>query len=90
MANIKVAPDVLDQKAKDIRTYKSQHDEAIQKLNALVDGLSAEWLGTAKTNYVNSYNEFKSSFTTFSERMEELAKALETKATEYRAADNQG
>ena len=78
------------QKAKDIRTYKSQHDEAIQKLNALVDGLSAEWLGTAKTNYVNSYNEFKSSFTTFSERMEELAKALETKATEYRAADNQG
>ncbi len=56
----------------------------------MVDGLSAEWLGTAKTNYVNSYNEFKSSFTTFSERMEELAKALETKATEYRAADNQG
>ena len=50
MANIKVDPDVLDQKAKDIRTYKSQHDEAIQKLNALVDGLSAEWLGTANTN----------------------------------------
>ena len=89
MASIKVDPDVLDQKATDIRTYKQQHDEAISKLNSLVDGLNGEWVGTAKTNYVNSYNEFKSSFTTFSERMEELAKALNTKATEYRAADNQ-
>lgn len=90
MANIQVDPDVLDQKAKDIRTYKQQHDEAITKLNALVDALNGEWVGTAKTNYVNSYNEFKSSFTSFSEKIEALAKALETKAAEYRAADNQG
>ena len=89
MASIKVDPDVLDQKASDIRTYKQQHDDAISKLNSLVDGLNGDWVGTAKTNYVNSYNEFKSSFTTFSDRMEELAKALTTKATEYRAADNQ-
>lgn len=90
MASIQVDPDVLDQKAKDIRSYKQQHDEAISKLNALVDGLSGEWVGTAQKNYVNSYNEYKSSFATFSERMEELAKALNTKATEYRSADNQG
>ena len=90
MANIKVDPDVLDQKAKDIRSYKQNHDDAVTKLNNLITGLDAEWVGTAKTNYVNSYNEFKSTFTTFSENMEQLAKALETKATEYRAADNQG
>ena len=90
MANIKVDPDVLDQKAKDIRTYKNQHDEAITKLNALVDGLEGEWVGTAKTNYVSSYNEFKSSFAAFSEKMEELATALEKKASEYRIADAQG
>lgn len=89
MANIKVDPDVLDQKAKNIRTYKQQHDDAISNLNSLVDGLNGEWIGTAKTNYVNSYNEFKGSFNSFSERMEELAKALEKKAAEYRAADNQ-
>lgn len=89
MANIKVDPDVLDQKAKDIRTYKQQHDDAISKMNSLVAALDGEWVGTAKTNYVNSYNEFKSSFDKFSNQMEEMAKALEKKATEYRAADNQ-
>ncbi len=85
-----VDPDVLDQKAKDVRAYKTEHDEAITKLNALVDGLDAEWVGTAKTNYVNDYNDFKSTFTTFSERMEQLASALEKKAGEYRTADSQG
>lgn len=89
MANIKVDPDVLDQKAKDIRSYKTQHDEAITKLNSLVSALDGEWVGTAKTNYVNSYNEFKSTFDRFSNQMEEMAKSLEKKAIEYRQADNQ-
>ena len=62
MANIKVDPDVLDQRAKDVRTYKSQHDEAISKLNSLVSSLDAEWVGTAKNNYVASYEQFKSTF----------------------------
>lgn len=89
MANIKVDPDVLEQKAKDIRSYKQQHDEAINKLNSLVSALDGEWVGTAKNNYVNSYNEFKSSFNSFSEKIEALAVQLEKKAAEYRAADNQ-
>ena len=89
MANIKVDPDVLEQKAKDIRSYKQQHDEAINKLNSLVSALDGEWVGTAKNNYVNSSNEFKSSFNSFSEKIEALAVQLEKKAAEYRAADNQ-
>ncbi len=90
MAQIKVDPDVLDQKAKDIRTYKQQHDDAINKLNSLVNALDGEWVGVSKTNYVNAYNEFQSTFNQFSERIEDLAKALEEKASNYRAADNQG
>lgn len=87
MANIKVDPDVLRQKAKDIRTYKQQHDDAITKLNTLVSGLDAEWVGTAKTNYVTSYNEFKSTFDRFSAQMEEMAKKLEVKAGDFEVAD---
>lgn len=90
MANIKVDPDVLDQRAKDVRTYKSQHDEAISKLNSLVSSLDAEWVGTAKNNYVASYEQFKSTFDNFSQQIEELAKALEKKANDYRSADAQG
>ena len=90
MANIKVDPDVLDQKAKTIREYKNQHDDAITKLNALVDGLEGEWVGVSKTNYVNAYNDFKGTFSNFSQRMEELALSLEKKASEYRVADSQG
>lgn len=89
MASIKVDPDVLDQKAKDIRSYKTQHDEAINKLNALVTSLDGEWVGNAKNNYTNSFNEFKSTFGNFSEKIEALAVQLEKKAAEYRAADNQ-
>ena len=88
MANIKVDPDVLDQKAKDIRTYKQQHDDAITKLNTLVNALDAEWVGTAKNNYVTSYNEFKSTFDRFSTQMEEMAKKLNDKAEEFRRVDN--
>lgn len=89
MANIKVDPDVLDQKAKDIRTYKQQHDDAISKLNSLVSALDGEWIGTAKNNYVSSYNEFKSTFDRFSNQMEEMAKALEKKAQDFRFTDGQ-
>ena len=90
MANIKVDPDVLDQKAANIRQYRQQHDEAIDKLVTLVNGLDGEWVGSAKNNFTNSFNEYKGSFSTFSQRMEDLAKALDAKAKEYRAADNQG
>lgn len=89
MANIKVDPDVLDQKAKNIRQYKQQHDEAIKNLESLVSNLDAEWLGNAKTNYVNSFNQFKGTFANFTETIEQLAVALEKQAAAYRAADAQ-
>ena len=40
MALIQVTPDLLNGKANELRTYKSQHDEAMSKMRTLIYGLN--------------------------------------------------
>ena len=54
MAIIQVTPEVLNSKAGEVRSLKSQHDETISKLRSLVLALNETWKGEAQDAFVPS------------------------------------
>lgn len=90
MSKIIANPDELNAIAAEIARLREEgHDPLVQKLNDLVEEINANWTGDAETSFIRAYEELKSSFTTFSERMKELADALKMQAMQYRIADQQ-
>lgn len=88
MASIRMNPDLLDQKASEVRTYKAQHDEAIAKIKALVASLTEFWEGDAQKNFEANFNSMESTFNAFSESLESYAKDMNKTAEAFRIADN--
>lgn len=87
MAQILVNPDTLRGKAADVRNYRSQHDEVITRLKALVSGLNETWQGNAQTAFVSSFEGMQSTFTQFSELLEDYARTMEAFANKMEAED---
>ena len=87
MALIQITPEALRGKAGEVRSYKGEHDEVIQRLRTLVNGLSETWKGDAQTAFVDKFESIQASFTNFSEMLEGYAKLMDTAATEMENAD---
>lgn len=47
MATIQVTPETLREKATEIRTLKSEHDEVMNKMTNLIHALNEQWKGDA-------------------------------------------
>lgn len=88
MAMIQVTPDLLNEKATELRGYRSEHDEAMAKIKALIEGLNDIYKGEAAAAYVAKFESMQSTFTNFSEMLEEYAKLLDTSATRFREQDD--
>ncbi len=86
---IQVTPDLLREKAGELRGYRSEHDDAINKITNLVNGLPAEFKGGAASAYVEKFNSMQSTFTNFSELLEDLARKLDVAANNFEATDGQ-
>lgn len=87
MAIIKIDADTLRKKATDIRNMKSNHDDNITKMRALVTNLSGVFEGEAATAYVNQFESMQATFTSFSEMIEMFAAELDTTANSFREMD---
>ena len=87
MATIQITPEVLRSKATDVRTYKGEHDEVINKLRTLINGLNETWKGDAQTAFVSKFESMQSTFTNFSEMLEGYAKLMDTAAQKMEEAD---
>ena len=87
MAIIQVTPEVLNSKANEVRSLKSQHDDTMAKLRSLVLGLSETWKGEAQDAFVAKFESMQSSFTSFSEMLEGYAKLMDTAARELQNTD---
>lgn len=87
MAQILVNPDTLRSKAADVRNYRSQHDDVINRLKILVNGLNETWQGNAQTAFVSSFEGMQSTFTQFSQLLEDYAKTMESFANKMEAED---
>lgn len=87
MAIIKIDADTLRSKAVEIRTMKSNHDDNIARMRTLVTNLSGVFEGEAGTAYVNQFESMQSTFTSFSEMIENFAAELDTVATNFEQLD---
>lgn len=87
MAMIQVTPDLLTGKANELRTIKGQHDEAMNRMRTLIMGLNEIWKGDAQTALVTKYESMQSTFTNFSELLEDYAKLMDTSAQRLQETD---
>ena len=88
MALIQVTPDELRAKATQVRNYKTQHDDVITQLRTLVNGLNDSWKGEAQTAFVNNFESMRSTFTDFSNMLEDYAKRMDTAANQLEQTDS--
>ncbi len=87
MALIQVTPDLLNSKANELRGLKGQHDEAMSKMRTLIQGLNEVWKGDAQDAFLAKYESMQSTFTNFSQMLEEYAKLMNTAAQKLQETD---
>ena len=87
MALIQVTPDLLNGKANELRGYKDQHDDAMAKMRALIMGLNEVWKGDAQDAFLAKYESMQSTFTNFSQMLEDYAKLMDTAAQRMQDTD---
>lgn len=87
MAVIQVTPETLRSKATDVRNYRSEHEDTMQKLKNLIYALNEIWKGEAQNAFLEKYESMQPTFTNFSELLEGYAKLMDTAANELEATD---
>ena len=87
MAKFRVDSEVLQSKATQVRTIKSEHESVIAKLGTIVTGLAEIWEGQAYQQFVSNYESMKPTFTNLSELLESVAVDLEKDAAIYANAE---
>lgn len=88
MALIQVTPDMLKGKASELRTYKGQHEEAMQKMRTLMTNLNEVWKGDAQTALLSKYEGMQSTFTNFAQMLEDYARLMDTAADKLAETDS--
>ena len=87
MAVIKVSPDMLQSRASEVRGFRSDHEQTIQRLTNLINGLNDVWTGDAQNAFVERYRSMEATFKNFSEMLEGYAKLMDTAANQLRETD---
>lgn len=87
MALIQVTPDLLKSKATELRGYKAEHDEAMNKMRTLMTNLNEVWKGDAQDALLAKYESMQNTFTQFAEMLEDYAKLMDTSADKMAELD---
>ena len=87
MALIQVTPEMLTGKANEVRKLKGEHEQTIQRLTQLVNGLNDTWKGQAQDAFVAKYQSMESTFKNFAELLEGYAKLMETASAQLQDTD---
>ena len=87
---IRITPDVMDQRAGEYRTRESEVNDIISKMDQMLTQLMSEWEGEAARSYQGRWQgDLKPSFQRASALIEEIAVALNKTATILRDTDAQ-
>lgn len=87
MALIQVTPDLLHGKATELRGIKDEHDQAMARMKTLILGLNEIWKGEAQDAFVQKYQSMESTFSSFSQMVEDYAALMDTTATSMQERD---
>lgn len=87
MALIQVTPELLRGKATELRGLRSEHDEVMNKMRVLIQGLNEIWKGEAQDALVAKYEGMQNTFTSFSELLEAYAGLMDLSAKDMEETD---
>ena len=87
MALIQVTPDLLNGKASELRALRSEHDDTMSRMRSLITGLDEIWKGDAQSAFLAKYESMQSTFTNFSQMLEDYARLMDTAANQLRDTD---
>ena len=87
MATIRITPDSLRSRAKEVDGYREEFNTTMGKLQSLVGALGDEWQGDAQVAFTQDFENMKKNITSFSECLQRYADAMRTAAAELEATD---
>lgn len=87
MAQLRVTPEHLSERANEYRNQSRAMEEITQKLDSLISQLESEWEGVSAERYHQQYEDLRPSFISMTELIADLAAQLDKKASDYEAAD---
>ncbi len=87
MAQLRVTPEQLDERASKYEVHAGELADLITKLDNLNSQLQGEWEGNSASKYFATYSELRPSFSKMQELITDLAKELHQQAEKFRDAD---
>ncbi len=84
---IRMEPEELRNRAKQIRQYATDHDAVIEHLTNLILALDEEWNGEAQTAFINRFQNARETFRNLDRLLEMLAQTMEISADKLQRAD---
>ena len=75
-AEILVTPERLEEEARNLTTSKEEHDNSLNEMESVVNGLLQYWRGEAQDAFANSFRNKKQTFENFSLDLENFVKYL--------------
>ena len=87
MTQITIAPERLEGVASTFDAKKSETETLINALKGTMDGLDAEWEGTAQIKFYSQWNEMLPKMFQFSDLLGEIAAELRRIAQVFRETD---
>ena len=88
MAIIQVTPELLKGKATELRGYKAEHEEAMNKMRSLMRNLNEIWKGDAQNAFLAKYESMQGTFTQFAQMLEDYARLMDASAEQMAEVDS--
>lgn len=87
MAEIKVTPAQIKNKADNLRQFNAQFKSEVEKLSAYEQQLAGMWEGEAQKAFRSAFNTDKGKMNRFYENVEKFAQAMDNIVEQYSSAE---
>ena len=87
MSIIKIQPEALRGKAKELRGLRGEHEAVMKRITSLMNGLGAEWSGEAQNAFQQSFQGMAPTFQKFVEILDGYANLMDDAAQKMTDAD---
>lgn len=88
MAEIKVTPQQLKDKATDLETYNRKFRAEVEKMVGYEEQLAGMWEGEAQKAFRSAFNTDKGKMEQFAQNIDRYVQALREDAQRYETAEN--
>ncbi len=87
MSLIQIAPELIHESASDVRRYKLEQEETMNKIRNLVYSLNDSWKGEAQDAFVSRFQSMETTYKGLSLVLEQYAALMDKSADEIKGVD---